>query len=276
MPLAAVTAVLVAALLHAAWNLVVKSSSDRLVAATSQVVLAALVSLPFVIARGIPTEVAGFLAGSAVVQVAYLYALANAYNHADLSFVYPIARGSAPVLIAFSALAGLSEPIAGRGWLALALICGGVVAIGLAARSHRGLGWSLLTGVLIATYITIDGNGVALTDDVIAYTGTLYCATAILLVPVVLATRGRQQVAETMSREWGRHLFAGTAGVGSYGLLLFASRLAPLSLVAAGRETAVVFAALGGWLFLGERVGRIRAAAVLFIATGMVILAISR
>ena len=276
MPLNAVAAVLAAALLHAAWNLVVKSSADRLVAATSQVVLAALISLPFVIARGVPTEAAAFLAGSAVVQVIYLYALATAYNHADLSFVYPIARGSAPVLIAVSALAGLSEPIAGRAWLALGLICGGVVAMGLAARSRRGLGWSLLTGLLIATYITIDGRGVAAVDDVIAYTGALYCATAILLIPVVLTTRGFQKVSETMNREWARHLFAGTAGVGSYGLLLYASRLAPLSLAAAARETAVVFAAIGGWLFLGERVGRIRAAAVVFIAVGMVILAVSR
>jgi drug/metabolite transporter (DMT)-like permease len=113
-------------------------------------------------------------------------------------------------------------------------------------------------------------------DDVIAYTGALYCATAILLIPVVLTTRGFQKVSETMTREWARHLFAGTAGVGSYGLLLYASRLAPLSLVAAARETAVVFAAVGGWLFLGERVGRIRAAAVVFIAVGMVILAGTR
>lgn len=276
MPVAAVVAVLVAALLHAGWNLVVKSSGDRLVAATSQVVLAALVSFPLVIARGFPTGGTSFLLGSAVVQVIYLYALAAAYNHADLSFVYPIARGSAPVLIALSALAGLSEPIAARGWLALALICGGVAAMGLAARSHQGLGWSLLTGLLIATYITIDGRGVTRVNDVIAYTGTLYCVTAVLLIPVVLASRGFQQVRETMTREWGRHLFAGIAGVGSYGLLLYASRLAPLSLVAAARETAVVFAAIGGWLFLGERVGRMRALAVIVIAIGVIILAASR
>ncbi|MGH8924206.1 MAG: EamA family transporter [Acidimicrobiia bacterium] len=276
MPISAVVAVLIAALLHAAWNLVVKSSGDRLVAATSQVVLAALVSLPFVIVRGLPTGAASFLIGSSVVQVVYLYALATAYNHADLSFVYPIARGSAPVLIAISALAGLSEPIAGRGWLALALICGGVVGMGLAARSRRGLGWSLLTGLLIATYITIDGRGVTRVDDVIAYTGTLYCATSMLLIPVVLATRGWRQVQETMTREWSRHLFAGTAGVGSYGLLLYASRLAPLSLVAAARETAVVFAALGGWWFLGERVGRVRVLAVAAIAAGVMVMAINR
>jgi drug/metabolite transporter (DMT)-like permease len=276
LPATALVAVLLAAFLHAAWNLVVKSSGDRLVAATSQVVLAALVSLPFVILRGVPTAAAGFLLGSAVVQVLYLYALATAYNHADLSFVYPIARGSAPVLIALSALAGVSEAITGRGWVALALICGGVVAMGLAAQSHRGLGWSLLTGLLIAAYISIDGRGVTRIDDVVAYTGTLYGATSVLLIPVVLATRGWRRVRETLANEWGRHLFAGTAGVGSYGLLLYASRFAPLSLVAAARETAVVFAAMGGWWFLGEKVGRTRVLAVVLIATGMVILAVTR
>ena len=210
MPVSAIAAVLLAALLHAGWNLVVKSSGDRLVAATSQVVLAALVSVPFVIWRGIPTEVIGFLLGSAVVQVVYLYSLASAYNHADLSFVYPIARGSAPLVIALSAFLGLSEPVSGRGWLALGLICGGVLAMGLAARSHNGLGWSLLTGLLIATYIIIDGQGVSRVDDVIAYTASLYCVTSVLLIPVVLATRGLTSVRETMSREWPRHLFAGS------------------------------------------------------------------
>jgi drug/metabolite transporter (DMT)-like permease len=83
-------------------------------------------------------------------------------------------------------------------------------------------------------------------------------------------------VRETLANEWGRHLFAGTAGVGSYGLLLYASRFAPLSLVAAARETAVVFAAMGGWWFLGEKVGRTRVLAVVLIATGMVILAVTR
>ncbi len=269
-------AVLLAALLHAAWNLVVKSSGDRLVAATSQVVLAALVSVPFVIWRGIPTEVIGFLLGSAVVQMVYLYSLASAYNHADLSFVYPIARGSAPLVIALSAFLGLSDPVSGRGWLALGLICGGVLAMGLAARSHNGLGWSLLTGLLIATYIVIDGQGVSRVDDVIAYTASLYCVTSVLLIPVVLATRGVTSVRETMSREWPRHLFAGAAGVGSYGLLLYASRLAPLSLVAAARETSVVFAAIGGYWFLGVKVGRVRALAVALIAAGVILLAVLR
>ena len=190
MPAAALFAVLAAALLHASWNLVVKSSSERLVAAAAQIVLAALVSLPFLVWRGFPTAALGFLLASALVQTGYVYSLAAAYDRADLSFVYPLARGTAPVLIALGGLIGLSVAINGRGWLALALICGGVIALALTATSHSGVGWSLLTGVLIATYINIDGAGVARTPDTFAYTAALHAFTGVLLVPLVITLRG--------------------------------------------------------------------------------------
>lgn len=276
MPVAALLAVLVAALLHASWNLVLKSSSERLVAATAQTVLAGIVFLPVVIWRGFPFEVATYLLASSVVQVVYLYALATAYDKADLSFVYPIARGSAPVLIALGALIGLSDPVQGLGWLALALICGGVVTLGLSAPTHHGVGWSLLTGLLIAAYVTIDGAGVRRTGDVLAYTSALFIITAVMLVPLVLVARGRLVIRDAIRAEWTRHLFAGVASLASYGLLLFASRLAPLSLVSAARETAVVFATFGGWWFLDERVGRARAMAAAVITAGVVVLALSR
>ncbi|MGQ0848094.1 MAG: EamA family transporter [Actinomycetota bacterium] len=276
MPAAALLAVLVAAVLHAAWNLVVKSSAERLVAASAQVALAGIAFLPVLIWRGLPVKVFPFLLGSALVQVGYLYALAGAYDRADLSFVYPIARGSAPVLIAVGGVIGLSDQVEGPGWIALLLISGGVILLGLSAPSHHGVGWSLLTGLLIASYITIDGAGVRRTTDVLAYTASLYGLTALLLIPFTLKLRGVDAVKEALGREWRRHLLAGTASLGSYGLLLFASRLAPLGLVAAARETAVVFATVGGWWFLDEAVGRVRVAASLVIALGMTVLALSR
>lgn len=255
----------------------VKSSSERLVAATAQVVLAGLLFFPVLIWLGPPFEVTPYLLASAVVQVGYLFALAASYDRADLSFVYPIARGSAPVLIALGALAGrLSDPVTGIGWLALALICGGVVMLGLSAPSHHGLGWALLTGSLIATYVTIDGAGVRQAKDVLAYTAALFFITGLLLVPLALIARGWEVVREALRVEWKRHLFAGAASLGSYGLLLFASRLAPLSLVSAARETAVVFATAGGWWFLKERVGRTRILATTIITAGVVVLALSR
>jgi len=274
MPAAALFAVLAAALLHASWNLVVKSSSERLVAAAAQIVLAALVSLPFLVWRGFPTAALGFLLASALVQTGYVYSLAAAYDRADLSFVYPLARGTAPVLIALGGLIGLSVAINGRGWLALALICGGVIALALTATSHSGVGWSLLTGVLIATYINIDGAGVARTPDTFAYTAALHAFTGVLLVPLVITLRGAALIRRAVRKEWKRHLVAGGASLLSYGLLLYASRLAPLSLVAAARETGVVFATLGGWWLLGEKVTPGRVAASILIAAGVAVLAL--
>jgi drug/metabolite transporter (DMT)-like permease len=276
MTAAALIAVLAAALLHASWNLVLKSSSERLVAASTQVALAGLAFLPILVWRGVPTEVFGFLVVSAIVEVAYIYALATSYDRADLSFVYPIARGSAPVLIALGAFLGLSDQVTGVGWAALALICGGVLTIGLSAPNHRGVQWSLITGLLIATYVTIDGAGVRRTSDALAYTASLYIMTALLLIPVALMVRGPGVVWSTLRADWRRQLLAGMASLGSYSLLLYVSRSAPLSLVSAVRESGVLFATLLGWRFLDERVTGPRWIAVLLIAAGVVVLALSR
>jgi drug/metabolite transporter (DMT)-like permease len=276
MPARALIAVLVAALLHASWNLVLKSSTERLVAASAQVALGGIAVIPVVIALGFPTEAWPYLLGSAVVQTGYIYALAAAYDHADLSFVYPIARGSAPLLVALLSLFGLSQAVTGFGWLALALICGGVVALGLLAPDHRGIGWSLLTGLLIASYVTIDGAGVRLAANPLAYTAALFLLAAVVLVPFAFVSRGWTVIKAGLKREWPRHLAAGVASLASYGLLLYASLLAPLSLVSAGREVAVVFATAGGWWFLDERLGRARSAAVVVVALGLVVLAVGR
>lgn len=276
MPASALVAVLAAALLHASWNLVLKSSSERLVAASAQVVLGGLAFIPILVWRGFPTEVLPFLLGSAVVEVGYIFALATAYDRADLSFVYPIARGSAPVLIAAGAFLGLSDRVTGLGWLALALICGGVLAIGLSAPTRRGAQWSLITGFLIATYVTIDGAGVRRTSDALAYTAALFLLTASLLIPFALILRGRAVVAVALKAEWKLQLLAGVASLGSYSLLLYASRSAPLSLASAARESGVLFATLLGWWFLDERVTRIRLVASVLIALGVVLLAVSR
>ena len=276
MPASALIAVLAAALLHASWNLVLKSSSERLVAACIQVALGGLAFLPILFWRGFPTEVLPFLLASSVVEVGYIFALATAYDRADLSFVYPIARGSAPVLIAAGALFGLSDRVTGFGWLALALICGGVLIIGLSAPTRRGAQWSLITGFLIATYVTIDGAGVRRTADTLAYTASLFIMTAVLVIPLALILRGRAAVGLTLKTEWRVQLLAGVASLGSYSLLLYASKSAPLSLVSAARESGVLFATLLGWWFLNERVSRLRLLAAVMIALGVILLALSR
>jgi drug/metabolite transporter (DMT)-like permease len=276
MPASSLIAVLAAALLHASWNLMLKSSSERLVTGASQLALAGLASLPVLIWRGFPAPALPYLLASGVVQVGYVYALATAYDRADLSFVYPIARGSAPVLIALGAFFGLSDSVQGLGWVALVLICGGVLIIGLASPSRRGAEWSLITGTLIAAYVTIDGAGVRQTDDTVAYVAALTLITTVMLVPLTLVLRGRQIVKTVVKAEWRSQLLAGAASMASYGLLLYASRSAPLSLVSAARESGVLFATFLGWWFLDERVTRSRWIAALLIATGVALLALGR
>ncbi|MEX0667911.1 MAG: EamA family transporter, partial [Acidimicrobiia bacterium] len=169
---------------------------------------------------------------------------------------------------------GFSDTVQGLGWMALALICGGVLIIGLSSPSRRGAEWSLITGSLIAAYVTIDGAGVRQTDDTVAYVAALTLITTVMLVPLTLFLRGHQVVKSVVKAEWPRQLFAGAASMASYGLLLYASRSAPLSLVSAARESGVLFATLLGWWFLDERVTRSRWIAALLIATGVVLLAL--
>jgi drug/metabolite transporter (DMT)-like permease len=134
----------------------------------------------------------------------------------------------------------------------------------------------LITGFLIATYVTIDGAGVRRTSDTLAYTASLFMMTGLLLVPFVLAMRGPTVVAASLKAEWKRQLLAGAASLGSYSLLLYASRSAPLSLVSAARESGVLFATLLGWWFLNERVTAWRWVAAALIAGGVVLLALSK
>ncbi|HEY7564262.1 MAG TPA: EamA family transporter, partial [Acidimicrobiia bacterium] len=108
------------------------------------------------------------------------------------------------------------------------------------------------------------------------YTASLFLLAAVVLVPFAFRSRGWPTIRAALRRDWPRHLAAGVASLASYGLLLYASLLAPLSLVSAGREVAVVFAAAGGWWFLDERLGRARSAAVLVVALGLVVLAFGR
>jgi drug/metabolite transporter (DMT)-like permease len=132
----------------------------------------------------------------------------------------------------------------------------------------------LITGLLIAAYVTIDGAGVRQTDDTVAYVAALTLITTAMLVPLTLALRGPGVVTGVVRAEWRTQLLAGGASMASYGLLLYASRSAPLSLVSAARESGVVFATLLGWWFLDERVTGLRWVAAMLIATGVVLLAV--
>jgi drug/metabolite transporter (DMT)-like permease len=254
---------------------VVKASRDRLVAAWAQVSFGALVFAPFLVASGVPWEAWPALVASTLVHLAYGLTLVVAYSRGDLSVVYPVARGAAPVLVTVGAIVFLSDPPGVVGGVAIVLVVAGVLVTGLRGRGH-GIPWALAVGVLIASYTVIDGAAVRDLEGSFSYAVALTVCNALAYVPVLLAVRGPRRMLDGLRGEWWRHVLGGAASVGAYALVLIAARFASLGLVAAVRETSVVWGALGGWLLLGEAGGRRRLEGAVLIALGLMLLAVVR
>jgi drug/metabolite transporter (DMT)-like permease len=263
--------VLAAALLHASWNLIVKASADRLTAEWAQAAFGAIVFAPFLIVQGIPTEAWPSILISGSVHLTYGLTLVGAYNRADLSLVYPVARGSAPLLVTIFAALLLNDTPELGGLVAIGLVVAGVMLIGLRRGSH-GLGWALATGALISTYTLIDGAAVRDLDGSFSYTISVFAVNAILHIPIMWALRGRVRIVAAIRAEGWRHVVAGAASAGAYVLVLIAARIAPLGLVSAFRETSVLFGALGAWFILKEPLAGKRLQGAALIALGLAVL----
>ncbi len=272
----AVLLVLAAAVLHACWNAILRSTRDRVQAMAVlgfTAGLAGLIAIPFLPAPARPSW--PFILASGCLHILYDFLLAWAYRSADLGQSYPIARGSAPLLASLGAAVFAGQVLPPRAIGGVALIGLGVIAMGL--RDPRrlrgsGLGAALATGACIATYTITDGIGVRLAGGAPAYAAWEF-AFEILVLPIFLAGRGRRGLRAPW-RELARPAFAGVMAVITYTMVLAAFRLGALGIVAALRETSVVFATLIGWLFLGERLTPRRLAAALVIAAGAMVLAI--
>ncbi len=265
--------VLSSAVLHASWNLVVKSSNDRLLAGWAQVVAAALVMAPLVLLNPIPARILPYVALSAAVHTLYISSLVAAYERGELSLVYPVARGTAPLIVTVVAAWLLDDIPSAGGIAAILLVVVGVLWLARGTNTD-GLGWALVTAVAIASYTVIDGASVRTLDTAVGYTGAVFVGNAILLTPMVLVRRGYGSIRQILIREGGRNLFGGAASAAAYVLVLAAARLAPLGLVSAFRETSVVIGALAGWLILSEPDGprRLRGASLVALGLGVLVL----
>jgi drug/metabolite transporter (DMT)-like permease len=275
MTAAAIGIVLASALLHAGWNLAVKSSKDRLVAAWSQAAFGAAVFMPFLIAAGGPPGgVAAPIVTSAAVHTAYALSLAAAYERSDLSLAYPVARGLSPPLIAVGGVAALGDSLGPGDVAALVLIAAGLlwVAARRSVGSAAGIGWALLTGLTITAYTLIDAHGVRESGEAFRYTISVFGINTLMLTPVVALRRGAAGMWEALRAQPYRSILSGVLSAGAYTLVLVAARIAPVGLVSAVRETSVVFGALAGWLVLREPYGRRRVAGSLLVAAGLALL----
>jgi phosphonate utilization associated putative membrane protein len=278
-------AVLFGALLHASWNALIKSAADKSLDTALIHSLGVVIAVPALMLTGLPPAVAWpYIIGSVVVHIGYYVALAGAYKHGDLSLTYPLMRGCAPLWVALGSHALIGEALSPVAWAGVAAICGGVMLLGLSPASlragggHRGkaLRYALANAAIIAVYTLIDGLGVRASGNAPAYLAALFLFDGIPYMLLVMSQRrgaGERRAALTyMSRRWKIACLGTLASVGSYGIALWAMTRAPVALVAALRETSVLFAALIGALWLRESFGRHRAAGTAVLAAGVIAL----
>jgi drug/metabolite transporter (DMT)-like permease len=271
MSLVVFAAILFGAALHASWNAIVKGGPDKLlttvlVAAASGAV--ALVVLPFL---PLPARASwSFLATSAIVQVVYFALVAGAYNATDMSRAYPLMRGLAPALVALAGVLLLGEHLGPVAWAGVVLVSTGVFAMTFGAKgaaSRLGTLLALVNALVIASYTLIDGVGVRASGAPVAYAMWLFLLNAIPLVGWALIAR-RRALGAYAARYWPLGLAGGLGNIGSYGLALWAMTHAPVAVVAALRETSILFGLAIAWAVLHERIGPARVAAALLILAG--------
>jgi len=273
MPTEIIAAVLVAALMHAAWNTIAKLNAAR---AGDAVIVGIMAGWPAALAlpwAGIPERASwAQLGASVVIHFFYFRALARAYVGGELSVAYPLMRGVPPLGVALLAAGLFGEQLSLSAWGAVLLLVAGVILLGwdgLRRGALKGAAgrFVALQIVIIVTYTLVDGSGVRASGNAFAYIVWMFLLTAVVLL---LGARGSLgALAREGPRAFGVAAIGGLFTFGSYGVALWAMTRAPVALVAALRETSILFgAALGAWL-LRERFGPHRWAAVVMILGGV-------
>ena len=276
-------AVLFGALLHASWNALIKSATDKSLDTALIHVMGAVVALPLLLLAGLPPPSSlPYLAASIIIHIGYYIALAGAYKHGDLGLTYPIMRGLAPLLVAIASGIVIGEALSLPGWLGVLGISGGVLLLGLsraafANSAHRAaLGFALSNAVIIAVYTVVDGLGVRVAVEhggtALQYVSALFLIDGIPYFIFVMSQRKAQQRVAAwayMRKRWPLALMGTLASLGSYGIALWAMTQAPVATVAALREVSVLFAALLGAQLLKESFGLQRGAGTLLIVAGI-------
>lgn len=276
-------AVILAAFLHASWNAMVKGGGDK-DAAMAAVVLghlpAALLTLPFV-AAPLPAALP-WLAGGIALHLGYQLFLIAGYRLGDLTQVYPIARGSAPLIVAAVSVAFLSETL-GRSELVAVLMIGvGIISISLVrhtdgSRNPRAVAMALITGCFIAAYSLVDGMGARAAGTAMGYWSWAAIGNAVVFTGWMAARK--PAVLRRLPGDKGlirTGLLGGTASYLAYALVIWAFTQAPIALVTALRETSIIFALLIGVFVLRERLNLAKVISTAVTISGAILLRVSR
>lgn len=274
MPFHLVLFVLMAALLHASWNAMLRGGVDRLWSMTIMCVAVAIASTIIALFLKPPASASwGYAALSAVLHVGYNLLLVRSYRAGELGQTYPIARGSSPAMIVVAASAFAGERIGGDALLGVALVSGGIVFLAFNGRglAVTSLPYALGTGGFIAAYSVADGIGVRLSGAPMAYTVWMCALWGILMPAVYIGLRGAGSLL-AIRPGFAQAFVGGLVSLLAYGIVIYAMAGAPMGAVSALRETSVLFAALIGYCFLGEALTVRKMLACTVIAVGAAII----
>src|SRR4051812_37041466 len=273
MSLPVTLAVLGAALLHASWNALVKASPDKQLDTVGLAASAGIVALLLAPFLEIPARASWpWLAGSVVVHILYFVFLAGAYRWGELSYTYPIMRGGGPMIVALVGAFALGEVLPWKETLGIVLICAGILAFASGKHDRRATLFAVANAVVIAAYTLIDAEGARSSQAPVSYTLWFFAANGVAITAMGLMRRGAATVTAYLGRHWLRTGIGGICSLASYGIALWAMTRAPVALVAVLRETAVIFGAVLGALFLNEKMTRRRLAATGAVMAGLVAL----
>ena len=258
--------------IHAIVNAVVKSGGDKMSSRALVDGSSALMVLPLAFFVPFPTPAAGWLIASTAIHLVYLICLVKAFEVADMSAVYPVMRGSAPMLAATVAVLIFAEPISWTVAAGIGLVSLGTIAVAWwQSPGLKALFWALATGAMVAAYTVVDAQGVRAAPSALSYFVWVFLALGGSIALAFALWRGSVFLSNARD-QWKPGVIAGALSLASYGLALSAYRIGDVPRLAALRETSILFGVLIAWLFLKERVAGMRLAGAATIALGAVVL----
>ena len=267
-------AVIAAAVTHATWNAIAHGIKDQTLAFALIGVGGIAIGIPLVIVAAMPRpECWPYLLGSVAIHVFYNLLLMQCYRLGEFSQVYPLARGTSPLVVTILAAIFIHEHLALPQVVGVLVVSGGLATLVLAGRrpGRAAFAAAVGTGLTIAAYTTVDGVGVRLSGSPVGYIGWLMVLES-LCVPMFAVFRRRDVLLKQPKRILLAGLAAGALSVLAYGLVLWAQTRGALAPIAALRETSVIFGAIIGTLIFREPFGRSRIAATVLVAAGIVLL----
>ncbi|MBK8439302.1 MAG: EamA family transporter [Rhodobacter sp.] len=276
MTLGVFLAVLCAAFLHAAWNGLIRTGNpggSRLQNLLVMALVQGMIGVGLLVLAPLPpAAVWPWLVAAAALHTGYKLCLSVAYDHGDLSRVYPLARGSAPLMVLVASAVVGADVLSGAGVAAVLVLGLGILTMAAGAlrsgENRRLIPWALATAVMTTGYTLVDGLGARAAGHLLMFLGWTFALDGLFFGLCVAALRG-PAIFRVPARGWGMGALAAMASLGAYGVVVWAMTEAPIALVGALRETSILFAMLIGWRLFGERMGRDKV-----VAGGLILLGV--